>query len=243
MFKLLEQEVGVLGQSPGSAKQFSDEYDEYLLEPKYVVMFKAGRDAMENFAQGKAGALRTLTGALHGWNQTDTEEEVKGPTTVMFTDIVGSTRMTQTHGDESAQELVRKHNEIVRGALTACEGTEIKHTGDGIMASFKSTARAIESAVQMQQGFATHNQANPDRELKIRIGVNAGQPIHEEGDLFGTTVQLAARICDKADPGQILASNVVRELCAGGTINFEKAGEFDMKGVEGPVPTFQVPWS
>ena len=172
-----------------------------------------------------------------------TEEEEKGPTTVMFTDIVGSTRMTQTQGDAGAQELVRKHNEIVRGALQAHEGLEIKHTGDGIMASFKNTAKAIDGAVEMQRGFAAHNAENPDHELNIRIGVNAGQPIHEDGDLFGTTVQLAARICDKADSGQILASNVVREICAGGTIRFEQAGEFAMKGIEEPVPTFQVPWS
>ena len=94
----------------------------------------------------------------------------------MFTDIVGSTRMTQTQGDAGAQELVRKHNEIVRGALQAHEGLEIKHTGDGIMASFKNTAKAIDGAVEMQRGFAAHNAENPDHELNIRIGVNAGQP-------------------------------------------------------------------
>ena len=246
MFKLLAEAVSILGQGRATAQQFSDKYEEYLLEPKYVVMFKSGRDAMDRFLKGSADALGGLEGALDSWNQLGTEEEEeeeKGPTTVMFTDIVGSTRMTQTQGDAGAQELVRKHNEIVRGALQAHEGLEIKHTGDGIMASFKNTAKAIDGAVEMQRGFAAHNAENPDRELNIRIGVNAGQPIHEDGDLFGTTVQLAARICDKADSGQILASNVVREICAGGTIRFEQAGEFAKKGIEEPVPTFQVPWS
>ena len=247
MFKLLAEAVSVLGQGRAAAQQFSDKYEEYLLEPKYVEMFKSGRGAMDRFLNGGPDALGGLAGALEFWNQPDTEEEEeqteKGPTTVMFTDIVGSTRMTQTQGDAGAQELVRKHNEIVRGALQAHEGLEIKHTGDGIMASFKNTSKAIHSAVQMQRGFATHNAEHPDRELNIRIGVNAGQPIHEDGDLFGTTVQLAARICDKADSGQILASNVVREICAGGTIRFEQAGEFAMKGIEEPVSTFQVPWS
>ena len=246
MFKLLAEAVSILGQGRATAQQFSDKYEEYLLEPKYVVMFKSGRDAMDRFLKGSADALGGLEGALDSWNQLGTEEEEeeeKGPTTVMFTDIVGSTRMTQTQGDAGAQELVRKHNEIVRGALQAHEGLEIKHTGDGIMASFKNTAKAIDGAVEMQRGFAAHNAENPDHELNIRIGVNAGQPIHEDGDLFGTTVQLAARICDKADSGQILASNVVREICAGGTIRFEQAGEFAMKGIEEPVPTFQVPWS
>ena len=244
MFDILEGGVEILGTKKETAEQFSEKYEEYLLEPKYTRMFKSGRDAMQRFFQGGDDATTLLTKAVERWKQTGAEEEEQntGPTTVMFTDIVGSTRMNQTLGDEVAQVVVRKHNEIVRGALDRHDGLEIKHTGDGIMASFKNTVNAVESCIEIQRNTATHNVEDPSHPLEICIGLNAGEPIAEDGDLFGATVQLAARICDKASGGQILTAGVVRELCAGKMLTFKKGSEYEMKGVEGLVPTFEVPW-
>ena len=90
----------------------------------------------------------------------------------------------------------------------------------------------------MQRAFAEHNEANPDFPVNVRIGINSGTPIQEEDDLFGTTVQLAARICDKGATGEVIASNLVRELCAGKNIRFEAGGEFDLKGIEGTVTLY-----
>ena len=244
MFDILEGGVEILGTKKEMAEQFSEKYEEYLLEPKYTRMFKSGRDAMQRFFQGAGDANTLLTKAVERWKQTGTDDDDKhtGPMTVMFTDIVGSTRMNQTRGDEVAQIVVRAHNDIVRGALERYDGLEIKHTGDGIMASFKNTVNAVESCIDMQRNCAAHNASDPEHALEICMGLNAGEPIAEDGDLFGATVQLAARICDKASGGQILTAGVVRELCAGKLVTFEKGSEYEMKGIEGLVPTYLVPW-
>ena len=163
------------------------------------------------------------------------KEESSGPISVMFTDMVGSTELTQTRGDAVAQQIVRTHNRIVRDALTKYAGKEIKHTGDGIMASFPTTSNAVESAIFMQRVTGTHNAANPELPLNLKIGINAGEPIAEDDDLFGTTVQLAARIVDKAVKGEILVSEIVRGICAGKELRFSNRGAFEMKGFKSPV--------
>ena len=162
--------------------------------------------------------------------------------TILFTDMEGSTGLTQRLGDAAAQEVLRTHNRIVRDALTAHSGTEIKHTGDGIMASFTSASAALEGAVAIQKGLADHNEGDSDTAIRVRIGLNAGEPVAEDEDLFGTAVQLAARVCDKAEPGQILASNVVQELAAGKGFDFADQGEASLKGFEKPVRLHEVKW-
>ncbi|OGO49891.1 MAG: hypothetical protein A2148_09370, partial [Chloroflexi bacterium RBG_16_68_14] len=131
--------------------------------------------------------------------------------TILFTDMESSTALTQRLGDAKAQEVLRAHNTIVRDTLREHGGQEIKHTGDGIMASFPSASGALECAVAIQLAVAGRKEPS----LRIHIGLNAGEPIAEDDDLFGTAVQLARRICDQAGGGQILVSNVVRELAAG----------------------------
>ncbi len=158
--------------------------------------------------------------------------------TILFTDLTSSTALTRRLGDAQAQELVRAHNAIVREALAAQGGSEIKHTGDGIMASFPTASGALECAVAIQRAVALHNE--PD--LQVHIGLNAGEPVAEERDLFGTSVQLARRICDHASVGQILASNVVRELAAGKGFLFADIGEVVPKGFEEPVRLYEVRW-
>jgi class 3 adenylate cyclase/pimeloyl-ACP methyl ester carboxylesterase/DNA-binding winged helix-turn-helix (wHTH) protein len=159
------------------------------------------------------------------------------PSTVLFTDIVSSTASTQRLGDAAAQALLRLHNAIVRSALARNGGREVKHTGDGIMASFASPSRALQAAAEMQGAFAEESDG-----LSVRIGVNAGEPIEEDGDLFGTTVQLARRICDHATGGQILVSDVVRQLAAGKGFAFNAAGRFVPKGLETAIDVFEVAW-
>jgi class 3 adenylate cyclase len=162
--------------------------------------------------------------------------------TILFTDMEGSTSLTQRLGDAAAQEVLRTHNAIVREALSTHSGTETKHTGDGIMASFGSASRALECAIDIQRGFAQHNESNADIPIRVRIGLNAGEPIAEDEDLFGTAVQLAARVCDRAEAGQILASNVVQELAAGKGFAFVDNGEAALRGFEKPVRLHDVKW-
>ncbi|MBI2912710.1 MAG: adenylate/guanylate cyclase domain-containing protein [Chloroflexi bacterium] len=170
---------------------------------------------------------------------------VSGLVTILFTDMEGSTTLTQRLGDEKAQDLVRAHNTVVRDALKACGGAEIKHTGDGIMASFPSASRALECAIAIQRAFDERNRgvgAHHDAPLHVRIGLNAGEPVAEEEDLFGAAVQLARRICDHAQPGQVLVSNVVRELAMGKGFLFADSGDVVLKGFEDPVRLYEVRW-
>jgi class 3 adenylate cyclase len=161
--------------------------------------------------------------------------------TLVFTDIEGSTTLTQRLGDAKAQEVLRTHNAIIRDALKANGGSEVKALGDGFMASFSSAARALECAIAIQRAFAAHNEA-AEEPINVRIGLNAGEPIAEEGDLFGTAVNLAARIAAQAEGGEILVANVVRELAAGKGFLFADRGDTALRGFEDPVRLYQVRW-
>jgi len=163
----------------------------------------------------------------------------RGSVTILFTDMESSTALTGHLGDERAQELVRAHNRIVRDALSRHGGSEIKHTGDGIMASFASAGAGLECAMEIQKAVATRNE-EAELPFRVCIGLNAGEPVEEESDLFGTSVQLAARIRDYAQPGQILVSNVVRELVAGKPFLFADGGQAALKGFEEPVRLFEL---
>ncbi|UCH86087.1 MAG: alpha/beta fold hydrolase [Dehalococcoidia bacterium] len=162
--------------------------------------------------------------------------------TILFTDMEGSTTLTQRLGDARAQDVLRTHNTIVRDALKAHSGSEIKHTGDGIMASFTSASRALECAIDIQRALAQHNEADPDTPIRVRIGLNAGEPVAEEEDLFGTAVQLAARIAAKAEGEEILVSDTLRGLVAGKGFLFSDRGDVALRGFEDPVRLFEVRW-
>jgi len=161
--------------------------------------------------------------------------------TVLFTDMEGSTTLTQRLGDAKAQEVLRTHNAIIRDALKAHSGSEVKALGDGFMASFSSATRALECAIAVQRAFAQHNESAKEP-IRVRIGLNAGEPIAEEKDLFGTAVNLAARIAAQAAGGEILVANVVRELAAGKGFLIADRGETALRGFEDPVRLYEVRW-
>jgi class 3 adenylate cyclase len=161
--------------------------------------------------------------------------------TILFTDIVGSTDMTQRLGDAKSMELLRVHDMIVRNHVGHGGGNEVKHTGDGIMASFASVARAIQCAISIQSDLESHNAA-AEHPITVRIGVSAGEPVAERDDLFGAAVQLAARACNHAAAGAILVSNAVRELCLGKGFTFAPRGPFELKGFDEQIPLYEVCW-
>ncbi|MDO8616686.1 MAG: adenylate/guanylate cyclase domain-containing protein [Dehalococcoidia bacterium] len=197
--------------------------------------------------------------------------------TILFTDIEGSTAMTQRLGDAKAREVLREHERIVREALRAHGGSEVKTMGDGFMASFGSATKALECAIAVQQAFEARNVGvgaqqlqdytpiadelgavaeplrapglgqPPVEPIRVRIGLNAGEPIAEDdpdgrSDLFGTTVIRAARIAALAQGGEILAANVVRELAEGKGYLFGDRGEVALRGFDDPVRVFEVRW-
>jgi class 3 adenylate cyclase len=163
--------------------------------------------------------------------------------TILFTDIVESTTLTQSVGDDAMIVLLHVHDAVVRDALADLGGREVKHTGDGIMASFVSAAAAVRCATRIQHELSKHEEAHPDRPLKVRIGAAAGEPVEQHHDLFGSTVQLAARLCSHALPKQILISNVVAELCLGKGLSFQDMGEVVLRGFDRPVRAHAVAWA
>jgi class 3 adenylate cyclase/pimeloyl-ACP methyl ester carboxylesterase len=158
--------------------------------------------------------------------------------TVLFTDIVGHTEMMRRLGDDKGRAVLREHEDITRSVLKQHGGTEVKTMGDGFMASFGSVTKAVECAVALQRAFA-EREGEP---LNVRVGLNAGEPIEEDGDLFGATVILASRIAAKADGGEILVADTVRGLCSGKGFLFADRGEFVAKGFEEPVRVYEVNW-
>jgi class 3 adenylate cyclase len=172
-----------------------------------------------------------------------------GTVTLLFTDIEGSTALAQRLGDRAYHALLSEHNRILREQVARHGGHEVKHTGDGFMVAFASAARALSCAVDIQKAFAVYNaerasaHAEPvEAPINVRIGLNTGESVQEEGDYFGSAVTLAARIADKAEGGQILVSEVVRTV--GGSlagVEFRDAGRKQLKGI-GRQRVYEVVW-
>jgi class 3 adenylate cyclase len=157
---------------------------------------------------------------------------------IMFTDIEGSTAVSTSRGDRVAVELIKRHDQVVRDVLDEYGGRIVKHTGDGMFASFNSVLRAAESSIAIQQAIAAESADGPA--LAVKIGLTVGEPVEDSEDLFGAAVNLAARICAHANGGQTLASGTVRDLAIGKGINFQSMGAIGLKGFPDPVPLYEV---
>jgi class 3 adenylate cyclase len=165
-----------------------------------------------------------------------------GLLTIMFTDIERNTELLARLGDAAWRDLLREHERITRDLLKKHGGAEIKTIGDAFMASFASASSALECAIALQRAFEARNESAKEP-IHVRVGLNTGEPIAEDGDLFGASVTMASRICGKAEPGQILAANVVRELAAGKRFLFADHGDVVLRGFEDPVRLYQLNWS
>jgi class 3 adenylate cyclase/pimeloyl-ACP methyl ester carboxylesterase len=162
--------------------------------------------------------------------------------TVLFTDIVGSTPLMHALGDAAWRSMLGEHERLTREILARHGGAEIKTIGDSFMASFDSASRTVECAIELQRAFATRNAHDPETSLHVRIGVNAGEPVADSDDLFGTAVTLASRIMGQAQGGEILVSDVVRQLVAGRNFVFADRGKTLLKGFEDAVRLYEVSW-
>jgi class 3 adenylate cyclase len=150
--------------------------------------------------------------------------------TILFTDIDGYTATTERLGDRAAQALVRAHDRIVRAALSLHGGREVKHTGDGIMAFFTSAASAVDCALEIQTKTEAYNRGRRREPLRVAIGLNSGSPIREGGDLHGTPVIVAARAVDLAAGGEVVVTDVVRQLTAGKGLQYDALPEVTLEG-------------
>lgn len=170
----------------------------------------------------------------------DNEELDAAFRAVMFTDIVDSTGMTERLGDARSVEMVRAHDSMVRRSLKDFGGREVKHTGDGIMASIDDTGEAVRCAQSIQAAFDAFNLASSEK-LRVRIGLHAGEPIEDSNDLFGSTVQMAARLCAEAKADAIVISDKVRAMISP-DIGLLELGLHSLKGFSEPVALYEVTW-
>jgi class 3 adenylate cyclase/pimeloyl-ACP methyl ester carboxylesterase len=200
---------------------------EYVLHPSAL-----GRalDTIVNFAAE----------ADPGVTPSDASESASpvGTRTILFTDLVGHTEMMRRLGDERGREVLREHERITRDLLKQHGGAEVKTMGDGFMASFSSVTKAMDCAIALQRAFAAH-EGEP---LAVRVGLNAGEPIEEDGDLFGSTVIMASRIATKAGAGEILIPEPLRHLLSGKSYVYTDRGETLLKGFEDAVRLYEVRW-
>lgn len=166
----------------------------------------------------------------------------EGTVTIFFSDIEGSTALSAA-SDDIGRSLIRECNELVRQQVAAQQGIAVKDTGDGVMAAFTSVRRAVQCAIDVQRRLEQRNLARPDQVVRVRIGLNTGEVIREREDLFGSTVNAAARVQDTAVPDQILVSEGVRFLLGPGSgVELNDVGEFEFKGFDDPWRLFEVEW-
>ena len=163
--------------------------------------------------------------------------------TLLFTDLVGSTELLGELGDDEAERLRRVHFGLLRDVAVAHGGQEVKNLGDGLMVAFPSAVNAVSCAIGIQQAVHRHNARQGDERLQVRVGLNVGEPIRDEDDYFGTPVVVAKRLCDKADGGQILASELLRALVGSrGSFGFRSCGPIALKGLSEPLPACEIVW-
>jgi class 3 adenylate cyclase/tetratricopeptide (TPR) repeat protein len=162
----------------------------------------------------------------------------------LFTDIVGSTELYDRLGDETAEALRRTHFRLLRDAVSAHGGNEVKNVGDGLMVVFPSAVDATNCAIAMQQTVDRYNRRPQMMPLEVRIGLHAGEPIHDEEDYFGASVNVAKRLCDGAEGGQIVCSDLVRGLIGGREgFSFRALGPLALRGVSEPIAASEVTWA
>jgi class 3 adenylate cyclase len=154
-------------------------------------------------------------------------------TTVLFTDIVDSTRRAVDLGDHRWRDLLDHHDEVMRRQLDLFRGREVKTTGDGFLAAFDGPARAVQCAVAASEAVRRLG-------LELRAGVHTGECVQRGADLGGIGVHIGARVASLAEPNQVLVSRTVTDLVAGSGLEFADRGEYELKGVPGSWTLFSV---
>ena len=205
-----------------------------------------GQTCFFDFYDDEDAVVTLVNAFLNGGSELVATPEERAPApgglrAVLFTDLVGHTEMMQRLGDDEGREILREHERITRAMLKEFGGAEVKTMGDGFMASFGSVTKAMDCAIALQQAFAKHSESMPEP-LHVRVGLNAGEPIEEDGDLFGSMVILASRIAAQAGSGEILIPEPLRHLLSGKNYVYADRGETMLKGFKDALRLYEVRW-
>jgi class 3 adenylate cyclase len=161
---------------------------------------------------------------------------------ILFTDVVSSTPLLAQLKDAKMRDVMRDHDAVLQAAVDEHGGRVIKTIGDAFMAEFAVPSAAVECAIAMQRGIQAQF-ADSDVPIRLRIGINAGEPIAEDDDLHGISVNIAKRLESAAATNGIWVSDVVKAAVAGKDFEFADQGEVSLKGFEEPVRAWSVGWS
>lgn len=163
--------------------------------------------------------------------------------TILFTDLSGSTELAQRVGDEAAEDFRKEHFALLREAVAETGGEEVKGVGDGVMVAFRTPGEGLACAIRMQQNVRRAATGVAGHAAALRVGINTGEAVFDQGDWYGTPVVVAKRLCDEADDGQILTTEVVRALVGSrGEYEFGAVTPLELKGVGEPVGVCEVVW-
>jgi class 3 adenylate cyclase/ketosteroid isomerase-like protein len=202
--------------------------------------FPADQPAGSAWPTAKMDALAFAVGA----DRTDFHAQAApdGTVTLLFTDIEGSTAITERLGDVRWLELLRTHNSIIRDQATDHGCYEVKSQGDGFMLACQSARRAVQCAIGIQRALAEHNETTAEP-IHVRIGLHTGEVLKDADDFFGKHVILASRIAGEAHGGEILVSSLVKELTeSAGDIPFGEPRELELKGLAGTHRVYVAVW-
>jgi class 3 adenylate cyclase len=168
------------------------------------------------------------------------ESPLSGVTVLLVTDLQAFTTMVEKLGDVEARLVIRHHNRLLRECISRQRGTEVAHTGDGMIAAFRSVASALHCAQDVQRELSAGFGAYPSGQLRARIGIHAGEPLPEEGRLFGSCVNATVRVCELAEAGHVLVTDVVQQLARGRGFDFQSRGTVKLRGFQTEMSVFEL---
>tara|TARA_R110000868_G_scaffold190862_1_gene434783 strand:+ start:84264 stop:86027 length:1764 start_codon:yes stop_codon:yes gene_type:complete len=218
-----------LNVNPAISENYLKQLSNYIHTPRHSVLFDQAVKDAKAYMSGTNSKNQYET-VLNKWLDTQNESSNSFFGVVMFTDIENFSESTRLHGEKWMIDVLHAHNDIVRKVIEQYKGQEIKHTGDGILAMFSNAHKAIDAAATIQNGLNIFSTNMPNRAFKLRIGIGAGDIISIDNDIFGSCVNLAARIMPLAKGGQIAITEDVHGVCEDSNYSFIDLGEQELKG-------------
>lgn len=230
----------------GTGKMFAESFalnvEEYAQREAYRGIIQAGNSAMDGQLNGQANAGGGMLLTLQAWSNNEQKPGLPRVVTFLFTDIVDAAALASRLGNLHAQRVIKAHDEIVREAIEKHKGTEVQHTGDGIIATFPDPSKAVGAAQAMQQKIDAHNKSAAHLSANVRIAVNAGEAVEEAGAYFGATYKMTAKVCAMGKAGQILAADVIKSFCKTSQHLFKPFGEVTIEELGKAKVVYEITW-
>lgn len=241
---LLRSAVEHTGTNGAVAEAFVQRLEAALQRPRFRKLANAGKEAMLAALDPDSKAtLPPLADLIAQWADPSVRGAEVKKVTFVLTDIVGSTALTSKVGNAGAQRVVRAHNAAVRAATKNFRGSEVKHTGDGLLLTFPDAASAARAAIEIQQEATNYAKDNPDAPLVLRVGIHAGEASYEEGEYFGPALSMLNGVCAAAGESQIFVSEEAKARCVGPAFRFQDLGRRKLKAGPQEATLFKLEWT